>query len=286
MPRRHARRREWRRSRYATGCRARRGSPPSIADRTGRASGARRCARRLEDRCEAVGSPISSVAKERPAVVPAGVAKSHRTGPGARHGPRRRFSDHDTRPGSLRASPIVSSLTCWPPVGGRTKIRLNPGRNSCCFTDVLTALEAQDVTFPPMSVRQAACGLYVPLDHKDPFDELLPGANRASGRGATARIRCSGRRRGATCALFSHGADGLAGKTLVGETGTARSGPVPAPEDERVKGVASTPAEDGTQWRSRHRSTSRCVWAQRLMRPCTQKPERPCAHGPMRFLAC
>ncbi|MDE0240135.1 MAG: type II toxin-antitoxin system VapC family toxin [bacterium] len=39
--------------------------------------------------------------------------------------------------------------------------------------EVVAALEEQDVTFLPMTMRHAASELEVPLDHKDPFDELL-----------------------------------------------------------------------------------------------------------------
>ena len=39
--------------------------------------------------------------------------------------------------------------------------------------DVINALEDKDVTFLPMTMLHAARGLGVPLDHKDPFDELL-----------------------------------------------------------------------------------------------------------------
>ncbi|NKC14031.1 MAG: PIN domain-containing protein [Gammaproteobacteria bacterium] len=49
---------------------------------------------------------------------------------------------------------------------GERKSRFSPD-------DILTALEDQDVTLLPMTVRHAAGGLDVPLDHKDPFDELL-----------------------------------------------------------------------------------------------------------------
>ena len=49
---------------------------------------------------------------------------------------------------------------------GERKSRFSPD-------NVLTALEDQDVTFLPMTVRHAACGLDMPLDHRDPFDELL-----------------------------------------------------------------------------------------------------------------
>ncbi len=49
---------------------------------------------------------------------------------------------------------------------GTRKSRFSP-------EDVIDALENQDVTFLPMTMLHAARGLTVPLDHKDPFDELL-----------------------------------------------------------------------------------------------------------------
>lgn len=39
--------------------------------------------------------------------------------------------------------------------------------------DVIVALEDQEVTFLPMTMLHAARVLEMPLDHKDPFDELL-----------------------------------------------------------------------------------------------------------------
>lgn len=39
--------------------------------------------------------------------------------------------------------------------------------------DVVAALEDQDMTFLAMTMRHAASELDIPLDHKDPFDELL-----------------------------------------------------------------------------------------------------------------
>lgn len=39
--------------------------------------------------------------------------------------------------------------------------------------DVLALLEDQDVTFLPMTILDAAESLEPPLDHRDPFDELL-----------------------------------------------------------------------------------------------------------------
>ena len=49
---------------------------------------------------------------------------------------------------------------------GERKSRFSPA-------DVLNALDDQDVTLLPMTVGHAAGGLDVPLEHKDPFDELL-----------------------------------------------------------------------------------------------------------------
>ena len=49
---------------------------------------------------------------------------------------------------------------------GTRKSRFSP-------EDVIDALEDQDVTFLPMTMLHAARGLRIPLDYKDPFDELL-----------------------------------------------------------------------------------------------------------------
>ena len=39
--------------------------------------------------------------------------------------------------------------------------------------DVLAALEGQEVTFLPLTMAHAAEALETPVDHRDPFDELL-----------------------------------------------------------------------------------------------------------------
>ena len=49
---------------------------------------------------------------------------------------------------------------------GECKTRFSPG-------DVVVALEDQDMTFLPMTMRHAASELEVPLVHEDPFNELL-----------------------------------------------------------------------------------------------------------------
>ena len=89
------------------------------------------------------------------------------------------------RPGSLldierralMASAVeffVSAVSIWEmrlkfnarhPSGDR-KSRFSP-------EDVIDALEDQDVRFLPITMLHAARGLKTPLDHKDPFDELL-----------------------------------------------------------------------------------------------------------------
>ena len=40
-------------------------------------------------------------------------------------------------------------------------------------SDVITMLEDQNMIFLPMTMSHAARRLEIPLDHKDPFDELL-----------------------------------------------------------------------------------------------------------------
>jgi len=39
--------------------------------------------------------------------------------------------------------------------------------------DVIGALDGQDIAFLPMTMAHAAQALETPLDHRDPFDELL-----------------------------------------------------------------------------------------------------------------
>ncbi|WP_425154305.1 PIN domain-containing protein [Candidatus Palauibacter sp.] len=88
--------------------------------------------------------------------------------PGKLREPERRFlADRDVRI-------HVSAVSIWEmrlkhharhPSGAR-KRRFAP-------TDVIAALEDQDVTFLPMTILHAAQALEPPLDHKDPFDELL-----------------------------------------------------------------------------------------------------------------
>ncbi len=53
--------------------------------------------------------------------------------------------------------------------------RHTSGARKSCFSpeDVIDALEDQNLTFLPMTMLHAARGLEIPLDHKDPFDELL-----------------------------------------------------------------------------------------------------------------
>ena len=85
------------------------------------------------------------------------------------------FSDSERRVLEARETELhVSAVSIWEmrlkhnarhPSGER-KSRFSPG-------DVLAALEDQDVTFLPMTMRHAAGALETPLDHKDPFDELL-----------------------------------------------------------------------------------------------------------------
>lgn len=47
--------------------------------------------------------------------------------------------------------------------------------------DVIAVLEGQNVLFLPITVRHAARELDTPLEHKDPFDELLLVQAQAEG---------------------------------------------------------------------------------------------------------
>ena len=86
-----------------------------------------------------------------------------------------KLSDSERRVLSARGTEFhVSAVSIWEmrlkhnarhPSGER-KSRFSPD-------DVVSALEEQDVTFLPMTMRHAASELEAPLDHKDPFDELL-----------------------------------------------------------------------------------------------------------------
>ena len=69
---------------------------------------------------------------------------------------------------------FVSAVSIWEMrlkhnarhASGQRKSRFDP-------LEVLTILEDQDVTFLPMTPGHAARALETPLDHTDPFDELL-----------------------------------------------------------------------------------------------------------------
>ena len=68
----------------------------------------------------------------------------------------------------------VSAVSIWE-IRLKHNARYPSGARKSRFSpdDVVTALEDQDVTFLPMTMRHAACELETPLEHKDPFDELL-----------------------------------------------------------------------------------------------------------------
>ena len=68
----------------------------------------------------------------------------------------------------------VSAVSVWE-IRLKHHARHRSGERKSRFSpeDVVAALEEQDVTFLPMTMRHAASELEVPLDHKDPFDELL-----------------------------------------------------------------------------------------------------------------
>ena len=68
----------------------------------------------------------------------------------------------------------VSAVSIWE-IRLKHDARDRSGERKSRFSpeDVVAALEDQDLTFLPMTMRHAAAQLETPLDHKDPFDELL-----------------------------------------------------------------------------------------------------------------
>ena len=69
---------------------------------------------------------------------------------------------------------FVSAVSIWE-MRLKYNARHRSGQSKSRFSpeDVVRALEDQDVTFLPMTMLHAARQLRTPLDHKDPFDEML-----------------------------------------------------------------------------------------------------------------
>ena len=68
----------------------------------------------------------------------------------------------------------VSAVSIWEMRLKHNAHHLSGARKSrFAPNDVIVALADQDVTFLPMTIIHAARALEPPLDHKDPFDELL-----------------------------------------------------------------------------------------------------------------
>ena len=80
---------------------------------------------------------------------------------------RRFFGDRDARF-------YVSAVSVWE-MRRKYHSRRSTGTRKSPFDPnrVIDVLAGQDVTFLPMTIRHAARELETPLDHKDPFDELL-----------------------------------------------------------------------------------------------------------------
>ena len=73
-----------------------------------------------------------------------------------------------------RTQLYVSAVSIWE-MRLKHNARYESGERKSRFSpdDVVAALEDQEVTFLPMTMRHAARDLEMPLDHGDPFDELL-----------------------------------------------------------------------------------------------------------------
>ena len=68
----------------------------------------------------------------------------------------------------------VSAVSIWE-MRLKHNVRHRSGERKSRFSpeDVVAALEEQNMTFLPMTMRHAASELETSLGHKDPFDELL-----------------------------------------------------------------------------------------------------------------
>ena len=88
--------------------------------------------------------------------------------PGAFSAAERRFFAQEN------ARLYVSAVSIWE-MRLKFRARRASGERKSAFdpNDVIALLEGQDVTFLPMAVSHAARELATPIDHKDPFDELL-----------------------------------------------------------------------------------------------------------------
>lgn len=93
------------------------------------------------------------------------------------------FVDSERRALAVRGTEFyVSAVSIWE-MRLKHHARHRPGERKSRFSpeDVVAALEDQDLTFLPMTMRHAAGELDIPLDHTDPFDELLLVQAQAEG---------------------------------------------------------------------------------------------------------
>ena len=85
------------------------------------------------------------------------------------------FLDSERRVLAARGTDFyVSAVSIWE-MRLKHHARHRSGARKSRFSpeDVVAALQDQDITFLPMTMRHAASELDMPLDHRDPFDELL-----------------------------------------------------------------------------------------------------------------
>ena len=85
------------------------------------------------------------------------------------------FLDSERRVLAARGTDCyVSAVSIWE-MRLKHNVRHRSGERKSRFSpeDVAAALQDQDITFLPMTMRHAASELETPLEHKDPFDELL-----------------------------------------------------------------------------------------------------------------
>ncbi|MCY3819218.1 MAG: type II toxin-antitoxin system VapC family toxin [Gammaproteobacteria bacterium] len=72
------------------------------------------------------------------------------------------------------SQPYVSAVSIWE-MRLKYRARHVSGDRKSPFDplEVMAVLEGQNVIFLPMTASHAACSLKTPIDHRDPFDEML-----------------------------------------------------------------------------------------------------------------
>ncbi len=85
------------------------------------------------------------------------------------------FLDSERRVLAARGNDFyISAVSIWEMrLKHNARHRSSARKSRFSPADVVAALQDQDMTFLPMTMHHAASEIEIPLDHRDPFDELL-----------------------------------------------------------------------------------------------------------------